>query len=75
MFLDFYENLAGKEVKFDVTPKGGQMLRVTTGRPLTKSAALQILEEVLKEQAGLVIVHNQNGTLTAVSTHPDGPAR
>jgi HEAT repeat protein len=73
MFLDFYENLAGKKVMMEAAPKLGQMLRVTTARPLTKSAALQLLEEVLKEQAGLVIVHGPDGSLTAVSNRPVGP--
>lgn len=66
-FLDFYGNLAGQKMGLAVTPKPGVALRVITASPLTKSQALQLLEEVLKEQAGLVIVHGQDGVLTAVA--------
>ena len=65
-FLPVYEDLAGKKVTMKATPKPGT-LRVLTGRPLTKSQALQLLEEVLKEQAGLIIVHGPDGSLTAVA--------
>ena len=66
-FLRFYEDLAGKKVTITVTPPPFRILRVQTVRPLTKSEALQCLEEVLKEQAGLVIVHGPDSSLTAVA--------
>jgi len=40
---------------------------------LTKSEALQLLDEVLREQAGLVIVHGADGSLTAVAKPQDCP--
>ncbi len=66
-FLDMYENLAGKKVTMVETLEQGQMLRLKTVHPLTKSEAIQLFDEVLKEQAGLVIVHGQDGSLTAVA--------
>ena len=73
MCLDFYENLSGKKVTMAAPSKSGQMLRVKTAHPLTKSAAMQLLEEVLKQQAGLVIVHSPDGSPTAVPNKPVGP--
>jgi hypothetical protein len=75
-FLSIYEDLAGKKVTMKATPKPSQTLRVCTVRPLTKSEALQLLEEAVKEQAGLVIVHGADGSLTAVAApqhHPLAP--
>jgi hypothetical protein len=69
--LDVYGTLAGKKVTMAATPDPGQMLRVMTAQPLTKSGALQLLEEVLKQQAGLVIVHGKDGSLTATATPQD----
>jgi hypothetical protein len=66
-FLSIYEDLAGKKVTMKATPNPIQTLGLKTVRPLTKSEALQCLEEVLKEQAGLVIVHGSDGSLTAVA--------
>jgi HEAT repeat protein len=63
--LDIYGNLAGKKVTMAATLAPGQTLRVITAQPLTKSEALQLLEEVLKQQAGVVIVHGKDGSLTA----------
>ena len=71
--LDVYEQLAGKKVTMEGTPKEGPALRVIPDRLLTKSEALQLLEEVLKEQAGLVIVHGPDGSLTAVAKPQDCP--
>ncbi|MGO8700110.1 MAG: M56 family metallopeptidase [Limisphaerales bacterium] len=65
--LSIYEDLAGKKVAMETTPNPSQTLRVLTVRPLTKSQALQLLEEVLQEQAGIVIVHGADGSLTAVA--------
>jgi thioredoxin-related protein len=65
-FLSYYEDLAGKKVTMAVTPTGGQMLSVTTVRPLTTNEALTFCEEVLKEQAGLIIVHERDGSLAAI---------
>jgi type II secretory pathway component GspD/PulD (secretin) len=65
-FLDEYESLAGKKVTM-TTPEQGKILQVKTVRPLTRSEALKLCEEVLQEQAGLVIVHGKDGSLTAVA--------
>jgi thiol-disulfide isomerase/thioredoxin len=65
-FLDCYQDLAGKKVSFAGTPKNIPALRATTDHPLTKSEALAFLEQVLKEQAGLNIVHETDGSLTAI---------
>jgi hypothetical protein len=67
-FLSFYEDLAGKKVTLTATPNPLPIMRVQTVCPLTKSEALQCLDEVLKEQAGLIIVHGPDGSLTAVAT-------
>ncbi len=64
-FLDEYEFLAGKKVIMQATPDINQTVRVITVRPLTKSEAMTLCEEVLKEQAGLIIVHERDGSLTA----------
>jgi HEAT repeat protein len=72
-FLDIYRNLAGKEVTLAATPARAQTLRVITAQPLTKREALQLLEEVLQQQAGLVIVHEPDGSLTAVAKPQDSP--
>jgi HEAT repeat protein len=66
-FLDFYEGWAGKKVAMVAAPNPGQSLRVLTPRPLTKSEAMQLFEELLKDQAGLVIVHGADGSLSAVA--------
>ena len=73
MFLDIYGDLAGKKVTVAAAPAPGQTLRVMTARPLTKSGALQFLEEVLQQQAGLVIVRGQDGSLTAIAKPQDTP--
>ena len=65
-FLGVYEDLAGNKVAMAATPKSGQTLRLITVRPLTKREAVASMEEVLKEQAGLTIVHGKDGSLTAV---------
>ncbi len=65
--LSYYEDLAGKKVAMTATLNLFAMLRVQTVRPLTKSQALQCLEEALKDQAGLVIVHRADGSLSAVA--------
>jgi type II secretory pathway component GspD/PulD (secretin) len=67
-FLDEYEALAGKKVAMQATQNASQTVHVITPRPLTKSEALRLCEEVLKEQAGLIIVHGKDGSLTAVAT-------
>jgi len=72
-FLPIYEDLAGKKVTMEATPKPSQTLRVFAVRELTKGEALQLLEEVLKEQAGLVIVHGADSSLTAVAAAPHKP--
>jgi hypothetical protein len=66
-FINFYEGLAGTKVKMATSPEPTLSLRVMTARPLTKSEALQCLEDVLKEQASLVIIHGADASLTAVS--------
>ncbi|HEX3720513.1 MAG TPA: HEAT repeat domain-containing protein [Verrucomicrobiae bacterium] len=70
--LDIYGHLAGKKVTMTATSAPGQTLRVITAQPLTKSEALQLFDEVLKEQAGLVIVHGQDGSLTAIAKPRNG---
>jgi Tfp pilus assembly pilus retraction ATPase PilT len=69
--LTFYEDLAGKKVTMTATPNPSTLLRVQTVRPLTKSEALQCLEEAFKEQAGLVIVRGPDGSLAAVAKPQD----
>lgn len=71
--LEIYENLAGKKVTMEATLARGQRLRVITAQPLTKSGALQLLEEVLQQQAGLVIVHGKDGSLTVIAKPQDAP--
>jgi HEAT repeat protein/peroxiredoxin len=71
--LSVYEGLAGKKVTMKAAPKSGNTLSVLTVRPLTKSEALQLLEELFKEQAGLVIVHGADGSLTAVAKPQPNP--
>jgi len=71
--LDIYEHLAGKKVTLEATPKNAQTLRVFTSSPLTKNEAMQLLEDVMKEQAGLVIVHGPDGALTTVAKPQDSP--
>jgi hypothetical protein len=66
-FLDEYEYLAGKKVTRQAKLYRSQTVRVITVRPLTKSEALTLCEEVLKEQAGLIIVHEKDGSLTAMT--------
>jgi len=66
-FLDEYEGLAGKKVIMKATPDSSQTLRVITVRPLTTNEAMTLCEEALKEQAGLIIVHGEDGSLTAVA--------
>jgi HEAT repeat protein len=65
--LSQYEAMTGKKVAMAARPKSGQMVSFITVRPLTKSEALTLFEEVLKEQAGLIIVHGKDGSLTAVA--------
>jgi len=66
--LSVYESLAGKKVTMKATPNPPYAsLRVQTVHPLTTNEALQLLDEVLKEQAGLVIVHGPDGSLTALA--------
>ena len=64
-FLDEYEYLAGKKVTLQAKLYRSQTVRVITVRPLTKSEALTLCEEVLKEQEGLIIVHEKDGSLRA----------
>jgi hypothetical protein len=66
-FFGYYESLAGKKVAIKALPKPGQCVRVSTPRALTKSEALALFDEVLKEQAGLIIVHEKDGSLTAIA--------
>jgi len=72
-FLFVYEDLAGKKVTMAAPPNPRAMLRLLTVQPLTKSEALQCMEEALKEQAGLVIVHGPDGSLTAVAKPQESP--
>ena len=66
--LSVYESLAGKKVTMKAAPNPSYaLLRVLTVHPLTTNEALQLLDEVLKEQAGLVVVHGQDGSLTALA--------
>jgi len=65
-YLVMYEDWAGKKVRISAAIKPGQVLRLITVHPLTKNEAMQLFEEVLKEQAGLVIVHGADGSLTMV---------
>jgi len=65
-FLDEYESMAGKKVTLAI-PGQGKILRMQTVRPLTKSEAMTLCEEVLREQAGLIIVHGKDGSLTAIA--------
>ncbi len=65
-FLDCYEHLAGKKVNTPVSPRNDQTITAQTDHPMTRSEALASMEEVLKEQAGLTIVHGKDGSLTAV---------
>jgi len=69
--LNIYENLAGKTVSMAATPAGSQMIRLRTAQPLTKTEALQLLEEVLQQQAGLVIVRGKDGSFTAIAKPQD----
>lgn len=71
--LDIYGNLAGKKVTMEATLARGHGLRVITAQPLTKSGALQLIEEVLQQQAGLVIVHGKDGSLTVIAKPQDSP--
>jgi hypothetical protein len=59
--------LLGGKMAMAPPPNPGQMLRVKTPRPLTKTEALTLLDEILREQAGLVIVHGKDGSLTAIT--------
>ena len=65
-FLDIYGNLAGKQVATAAILQRGQTLRMRTVQPLTRSEAIQLFEEVLKEQANLLMVHGSDGSLTVV---------
>jgi len=66
-FLSVYENIAGKKVAMPAAPKGYKTVRLRTSRPLTKTEALALFDETLKDQAGLVIVHGEDGSLSAVA--------
>jgi hypothetical protein len=46
-------------------------MRVYTEAPVTKSQARQVLEEALKQEAGLVIVRGADGSLSAVPNPED----
>jgi hypothetical protein len=66
-FLSFYESIAGKKVAMAAPPKVFKTVRVRTSRALTKTEALAVFDETLKEQAGLVIVHGEDGSLSAIA--------
>ena len=53
--LDIYGSLAGLELKHEPLP--GARIDLATSKPVTKAEAIQLLEETLKEQAGLVVKH------------------
>lgn len=63
-FLENYERLAGKKVTMPATLNSRQTIELITLRPLTKSESLQLFEEVLKQQAGLIIIHGPDGSLS-----------
>jgi hypothetical protein len=66
-FLSYYESVAGKKVAMAAPPRVFKTVRVRTSRPLTRTEALALFDETLKEQAGLVIVHGEDGSLSAIA--------
>jgi len=69
--LSIYEHLTGEKVTIKVMPNPAPVMRVYTEAPVTKSQARQVLEEALKQEAGLVIVRGADGSLSAVPNPED----
>jgi hypothetical protein len=68
--IGIYEEMAGKDI---ATPNGGwpgKLVSVVTPHPLNKQEAMQLIEELLKQQAKVQICHGSDGSLTAVLVDP-----
>ena len=68
---EIYEPLAGKKLRLPANWQADAMVEVRTATPITRTAALKLLEEALKQQAHVTILHGADGSLSAIV----GPAR
>jgi hypothetical protein len=63
--LDVYADLCGKKLVVDPSMIQ-KLMRIQTEHPVTRSDAMQLIEEALNRQARVMLVSASDGTITAV---------